>query len=63
MNSNGKLTIVDAQIAYDIAVTNLYEDWFNYSDMKKRADVDWNGTVDASDAYAIQYASLCGRKS
>lgn len=63
VNSNGKLTIVDAQIAYDIAVTHLYEDWPNYNDMKKRADVDWNGTVDASDAYAIQYASLCGWKS
>ena len=35
----------------------------DYAAMYTAADVDWDGTVDASDALAIQYAALRGWES
>ena len=59
-NGNGILNAVDAQIAYDIATTDLYKDRVDYEDMHLRADVTWDGEVYAEDAFAIQYAALYG---
>ena len=59
INGNGVVNIVDAQIAYDIScgrLTNLS----NYSDLQKAADVNGDGVVDASDAFAIQRYALTG---
>ena len=55
--------MVDAQIAYDIATTDIYKMREDYAAMYTAADVDWDGTVDASDALAIQYATLHGWES
>ena len=60
INGNGVLSVVDAQIAYDIATTGLYKDRQDYADMRARADVTWDNEVDATDAFAIQYAALRG---
>ena len=60
INGNGVLNVVDAQIVYDIATTDLYKDSQDYDDMRTRADVTWNNEVDATDAFAIQYAALRG---
>ena len=59
-NGNGVLNIVDAQIAYDIATTDLYKDRSDYVDICLRADITGDGTVHAEDAFAIQYAALRG---
>ena len=63
VNSNGILNIVDAQIAYDIATTDMYKTREDYAAMYAAADVDWDGAVDAKDAFAIQYAALRGWES
>ena len=60
VNGNGILNVVDAQIVYDIATTDFYKDRQDYADMRVRADVTWDDEVDASDAFAIQYAALRG---
>lgn len=60
VNGNGALNVVDAQIAYDIATTDFYKDRQDYADMRARADFTWDSEVDASDAFAIQYAALRG---
>ena len=60
VNGNGILNVVDVQIAYDIATTDFYKDRQDYADMRARADVTWDDEVDASDAFAIQYAALRG---
>ena len=60
VNGNGILNAVDTQIAYDIATTDFYKDRQDYADMRARADVTWDDEVDASDAFAIQYAALRG---
>lgn len=59
-NGNGVLSIVDAQIAYDIATTDLYKNRSDYVDICLRADITGDGTVHAEDAFAIQYAALRG---
>ena len=63
VNGTGILNIVDAQIAYDIATTDIYKTREDYAAMYTAADVDRDGTVDAGDAWAIQYAALHGWKS
>ena len=63
VNANQILNVVDAQIAYDIATTDIYKMREDYAAMYTAADVDWDGTVDASDALAIQYAALHGWES
>lgn len=60
VNGNGVLNAVDAQIAYDLATIDLYQNRADYADMRARADVTWDGEVDAADAFAIQYAALHG---
>ena len=60
VNGNGILSVVDAQIVYDIATTDFYKNRQDYADMRARADVTWDDEVDASDAFAIQYAALRG---
>ena len=61
VNGNGVLNIVDAQIAYDMAKSpETYADRADYEDMYSRADVKWSNNVDATNAFAIQYAALCG---
>ncbi len=67
VNNNGKLNIVDAQITYDLS-TNRYEGdplsallakWGEGTllvQLQKFADVNGDGTLDAADARAIQYA-------
>ena len=60
VNGSGALNVVDAQIVYDIATTDFYKDRQDYADMRARADVTWDDEVDASDAFAIQYAALRG---
>ena len=60
VNGSGILNVVDVQIAYDIATTDFYKDRQDYADMRARADVTWDDEVDASDAFAIQYAALRG---
>ena len=65
VNCNGRLNVVDAQLAYDIALgkhTELPE----YATMRSRADVAGapdggpDGNITANDAFAIQYAALHG---
>ena len=59
VNSNEVLNCVDALIAYDIA-NGLYTNLENFADMKTRADVNGDGIVDSSDAFAILRASIYG---
>ncbi len=55
MNTNGKVNIVDAQIAYDVA-TNVYTDFSKVSMLQwLNGDVNVDGALDAVDAHAIQY--------
>ena len=69
LNNNGKVNIVDAQVAYDLARGVYDEDsaseslvacWSEQSAsldaIKEFADVNADGTLDAADAFAIQYA-------
>ena len=65
VSGNGRLNVVDAQLAYDIALgkcTALPD----YAAMRSRADVTGapgggpDGQVTANDAFAIQYAALRG---
>ena len=61
VSGNGALNIVDAQIAYDIVKSpETYADRADYESMYSRADVKWNNDVDATNAFAIQRAALCG---
>ena len=61
VSGNGALNIVDAQIAYDMVKSpETYADRADYESMYSRADVKWNNKVDATNAFAIQYAALCG---
>ena len=61
VNGNGVLNIVDAQIAYDMVKSpETYADRADYESMYSRADVKWNNDVDATNAFAIQYAALYG---
>lgn len=60
VNNNGVLNAVDAQIAYDLASTSAYVDAPEYADLLSRADVTFDGSVDAVDAFAIQRAALLG---
>ena len=60
VNGNGYLNIVDAQIAYDLAIGG-YTDFSKLAlDRWIAADVNGSGNVDASDALAIQYLVLAG---
>ena len=69
INNNGVLSIVDAQICYDL-VTGVYanesgkyaafpmpESWSELT-LISVADVNFDGQISASDAFAIQYAVL-----
>ena len=60
MNMNGKVNIVDAQLAYDIARA-VYTD-FSAVSMEGflKADVNGDASVDAVDAFAIQHFALVG---
>ena len=61
VNGNGVLNIVDVQIAYDMVKSpEMYTDRADYESMYSRADVKWNNDVDATNAFAIQRAALCG---
>ena len=61
MSGNGALNIVDAQLAYDMVKSpETYADRADYESMYSRADVKWNNDVDATNAFAIQRAALCG---
>ena len=61
VSGNGALNIVDAQIAYDMVKSpETYADRADYESMYSRADVKWNNDVDATNAFAIQRAALCG---
>ena len=55
VNQNGKINIVDAQIAYDIAC-GLHKDNEGYAQLYALAEVTGDNIVDAADAFAIQYA-------
>ncbi len=55
LNLNGKVNIVDAQIAYDLAC-GVYTDFAQVSMQQWIAgDVNNDGALDAADAFAIQY--------
>lgn len=60
VNMNGKVNIVDAQLAYDIARA-VYTD-FSAVTMEGflKADVNGDASVDAVDAFAIQHFALVG---
>ena len=64
-NCNGRLNVVDAQLAYDIAL-GKHTELPGYATMRSRADVTGtpdsgpDGNVTANDAFAIQYAALHG---
>ena len=60
VNMNGKVNIVDAQLAYDIARA-VYTD-FSAVSMEGflKADVNGDASVDAVDAFAIQHFALVG---
>ena len=63
VNMNGVLNIVDAQIAYDIA-NGMYTTADNYANLRFIANVvGTDDVVDASDAFAIQYAAFRGWES
>ena len=59
VNTNGQVNIVDAQLAYDIALGGLREN-ANFSRLYAYADVACGGTVDAADAFAIQHLVMRG---
>ena len=61
INGNGSISVVDAQIAYDMA-TGKYQSLTNPASMNAwlRADVNGDGSLDATDAFAIQSAMLRG---
>ena len=67
VNASGKINIVDAQMAYDIASKEgAYKDLDAYAAYYSAADVTGSddgkpdGTVDALDAFRIQYVVLYG---
>ena len=62
-NGNSIVNIVDSQIAYDIATTDLYSKRLDYKEMCLRADVTGDGKVYAEDAFAIQYRTLHNERS
>ncbi len=55
VNRNGRLNIVDAQVAYDIACARYTANALSPASFLA-ADVNNNNCVDASDAFAIQHA-------
>lgn len=58
VNDNGRLNIVDAQLAYDLA-NGRYSDYSILSLGEwLSADMNDDATVDATDAFAIQYQAL-----
>ena len=63
VNCNGRLNVVDAQLAYDIAL-GKHAELPGYATMCSRADVAGapvggpDGNITANDAFAIQYAAL-----
>lgn len=60
VNMNGKVNIVDAQLAYDIA-NSVYTDFSAVSmEGYLKADVNNDSSVDAADAFAIQRFALLG---
>ncbi len=65
VNCNGRLNVVDAQLAYDIAL-GKHAELPGYPTMCSRADVAGapdggpDGNITANDAFAIQYAALHG---
>ena len=65
-NGNGKINVVDAQIAYEIAAGNSYYEGLDiYDALYAASDVTGkngvpDGYVDAQDAYAILYAAVFG---
>lgn len=60
INANGKVNVVDAQIAYDIA-TGVHADFSQLSMAQwLNGDVNTDGVLDAADAFAIQYKALNG---
>lgn len=64
VNSNGSITIVDAQIAYDVA-NNIYSQHELCEVLQHHSDVTGpegisDGTVDAQDAFAIMVRLLRG---
>ncbi len=66
VNGNGAVNIVDAQIAYDIAIgKGDYSDLPGYRAYRAAADVTGtagspDGELDASDAFRVQYVALHG---
>ena len=66
VNGNGVVNVVDAQVAYDIAIgKGDYSDLPGYKAYRAAADVTGaagspDGELDASDAFRIQYVALCG---
>lgn len=66
VNGNGVVNVVDAQIAYDIAIgKGDYSNLPGYQAYRAAADVTGtagspDGELDASDAFRIQYVALCG---
>ena len=66
VNGNGVVNVVDAQVAYDIAIgKGDYSDLPGYRAYRAAADVTGtagspDGELDASDAFRIQYVALCG---
>ena len=66
VNGNGVVNVVDAQIAYDIAIgKGDYSDLPGYKAYRAAADVTGaagspDGELDASDAFRIQCVALCG---
>ena len=66
VNGNGVVNVVDAQVAYDIAIgKGDYSNLPGYRAYRAAADVTGaagspDGELDASDAFRIQYVALCG---
>ena len=61
INKNGNVNIVDAQLAYDIA-RGVYTDFKAITqEGYLKADVNGDASVDAADAFAIQYYALYGK--
>ena len=61
INKNGNVNIVDAQLAYDIA-RGVYTDFKAITqEGYLKADVNGDASVDATDAFAIQYYALYGK--
>lgn len=73
VNNNGKVNIVDAQLAYDLATNKLASATLSellslwgagatIDTVRGIADFNGDGTLDAADAFAIQHAAIVGVK-